>query len=437
MEWRAHSDKQESAIFSLLKILALLTGIQYGKTSVGAVRTKIKMHTYTRPDDNFIIGAPTYKIMAQSTLPAFLSVMRGVGEYHKADAVFKMHGGGTCYMRTGTDPDSVVGITNVRHVWGDEAGKFSLLFWQNLQARAAFRDCQIDLTSSPYTLNWIYKEIVRPKQRDPRARPDVNLIQAASYENPLFPRAEYDRNKLVMEPRRFNMTFGGEWEKPAGLVYGCFDEVENTCDPFLLPAGTVFYAGIDWGFTKPFAIVVRAITPGGMHYQVSEVYRTGLTTAAKIQEAARLKIVYGIKLFYADPEEPASILAFNQAGLPTIAAENAVKTGVDEHYELIKARRYKVFRGSSPHTLDEYDNYHWPELDEIEADDDEEDPNPVENFNHALDANRYVTVMTKAVTDAKRAPRAPEEPRQEDIYKRLERHKREPRRRGHSENWSA
>lgn len=437
MEWRAHSDKQESAVFNLLKILALLTGIQYGKTSVGAVRTKIKMHTYTDPSDNFIIGAPTYKIMQQSTLPSFLSIMRGMGEYSKSDAVFKMNGAGTCYMRTGTDADSVVGITNVRHIWGDEAGKFSLYFWQNLQARAAFRDCQIDLTSSPYTLNWIYKEIVRPKQRDPRARPDVALIQAASNENPLFPQAEFDRNKLVMDPRRFRMTFGGEWEKPAGLVYGVFDEVENICDPLMLPSGTVFYAGVDWGFTKPFAIVVRAITPGGMHYQVSEVYRTGLTTASKVVEAARLKVVYDIRMFYCDPEEPASIEAFNRAGLPAIAADNAVKTGVDEHYELIKTRRYKVFRGSSPHTVDEYENYHWPEPDELAPDDDEEDPNPVEQGNHAMDANRYVTVMTRAATDRKRAPRHEDDKKQEDIYKRLERHKREPRRRGHSESWSA
>lgn len=434
MEWRAHSAKQEEAIFSNAKITAILTGIQWGKTTTGAVRQKIRMHTHTSADDNFIIGAPTYKIMQQSTLPAFLRLMRGCGEYKKADAEFKMRGGGTCYMRTATDPDSVVGITNVRGIWLDEGGKVSRYFWDNLMARAAFRDCPVDITSSPYTLNWLYKDIVRPKQRDKSARPDVNLIQASSVDNPLFPRSEWDRNRIVMMPSRFKMTFGGEWEKPAGLVYGCFDEVENTCEPFALPAGTKFYGGIDWGFSKPFALVVRAITPGGMHYQVSEVYRSGLTTQKKIEAAQRLKQTYDIECFYCDPEEPASILAFNEARLRAIAADNSVKTGIDQHWELINTRRYKVFRGGSPYTLDEYDSYHWPEPDELDPDDDEKDPNPVEQDNHAMDANRYVTVMTRAAM-SKRPPHVPEERKAETQHDRIERLKRRPRMAG--ETWSA
>lgn len=76
------------------------------------------MHKYTAETDAFIVAAPTYKIMQQATLPEFLKVMRGFGEYHKGDAMFKMNNGGTCYMRTATDPDSVVGITNCRSIWG-------------------------------------------------------------------------------------------------------------------------------------------------------------------------------------------------------------------------------------------------------------------------------------------------------------------------------
>lgn len=44
---------------------------------------------------------------------------------------FRMHGGGTCWFRTETDPDSIVGIPRVRHIWGDEAGKYRLYFWEN------------------------------------------------------------------------------------------------------------------------------------------------------------------------------------------------------------------------------------------------------------------------------------------------------------------
>ena len=54
------------------------------------MRIKILMHRFTDKSDNFIIAAPTYKIMQQATLPAFLQMMEGYGEYSKADAVFRM-----------------------------------------------------------------------------------------------------------------------------------------------------------------------------------------------------------------------------------------------------------------------------------------------------------------------------------------------------------
>lgn len=440
MEFTPHSDKQEEAIFSEEKITAVLTGIQYGKTTVGGIRQKVRMHKYTHKDDAFIIAAPNYKIMQQSTLPAFLKLMHGYGEYSKTDAIFKMRGGGTCYMRTSTDPESVVGITNVRGIWADEAGKMPLYFWQNLQARAAFRDAQIDLTTSPYTLNWIYKEIVRPRQRDPNCRPDLKLIQATSIENPYFPQAEWDRNRVSMDPRRFKMIFGGAWDRPAGMVYDCFDEDENQVTPFELPAGTRVVGGIDWGFTEPFCFKVRAISPGGAHYGVSEHYQSGLTIHDIEKIIVRAVALHGISAIYAGPDQPASILAVQKAisaaGLrcSVTGAENSKRIGLDAHYELLKTRRLKYFRGQNPHTLDEIESYHYPEPDELGADDDAKEDLPVEQHDHAMDADRYISIMTFSQGD-KRTPHVPEEKKDVDQFARLDRLKKKPRQ-GNAEKWS-
>lgn len=379
------------------------------------MRTKIRMHQYTDATDAHLIVAPNYKIMQQSTLPAFLQLMQGYGEYVKSDALFKMHGGGICYMRTATDPDSIVGITNVRGIWGDEAGKFPLYFWQNIQARAAFRDAPIDLTTSPYTLNWIYKELIRPKQKDPSARPDVKLVQAASNENPFFPQKEWDRNKLSMDPRRFKMIFGGAWERPAGMVYDCFDETENQTDAFELPSGTKIVGGIDWGFTEPFCFKVRAITPGGNHFGISEFYKSGLTIHDIEKLIVQRVALFGISAIYAGPDRPESILAVQKAisaaGLrcSVQGANNAKREGLDSHYELLKTRRLKYFRGMNPHTLDEIEGYHYPEPDDLDADDDAKEDLPVEQNDHAMDADRYISIMTYAATGSKRQARAPEE----------------------------
>jgi PBSX family phage terminase large subunit len=415
-----HSEKQERAIFSEKRIIICATGIQFGKTRIGAVKTKIAMHTYTDPEDTFLVLAPTYKIMQQSTLPAFLQVMGDFGDYNKSTSEFRVHGGGIGYFRTATDPDSIVGVTNVRFIWGDEAGKYSLYFWENIQARAAFKNAQIVLTTSPYTLNWIFKEFIRPKLKDPNARQDCELIQATSWENPYFPKETVERAKANMDPRRFNMMFGGAWEKVEGLVFDCFDESENICEPYPLETGTKFYAGIDWGHTHPFALVIRAITPYGRHFQVGEVYKSGLTLSQIVEICKQKMAVYGIEHFYCGPDQPGNIEELCRHGVPASPANNSVQLGIDKHYELIKTRQYKVFKGTSPFTLDEYETYHYPEPDDIEPNRDRKERGPVKQNDDAMDANRYCTIMTykKTLKSSVKTPEEKMHEKQRSIFKR-------------------
>lgn len=370
-------------------------GTQYGKTLIGGIRMKLKLHEFTSSDDNFLITAPTYKIMSQSTLPAFLKLMDGYGRYNKSDAEFKMYEGGTVYMRTQTDPDSVVGITNVRHIWGDEAGKYSLYFWENIQARADFSGATIDLTTSPYSLNWIYKELVKPTLNGGRS--DVELIQAASWENPYHslhdPKARALK-KATMDPRRFNMIYGGEWGKMEGLVYDCWDDDQNLVSPYELPIGTKYVGGIDWGYTHPFVLKIRAILPNGHHVGVSEFYKTGMTIPDMVQIAAQKKKVFGIQTFYADPAQPGNIEEFCRNGLSCQPADNDIRRGIDLHYEMVKTRRYREFRGSCPYSADERETYHYPEPKDLKPDQDDTEQVPVDKDNHCMDVDRYITIMT-------------------------------------------
>ena len=401
-----HSKKQQDAILSDEKITLALTGIQYGKTTIGSVWMKRLMHEHRHKDDAFIITAPNYKIMQQSTLPAFLRRMDGCGEYRKADAIFEMNGGGTCYMRTATEPDSIVGITNVRGIWGDEAGKYSLYFWENMQARASFRNCPLMLTTTPYTSNWIFKELVR-KSREGK-RDDVALFEASSNENPHFPQEEFERRKRTMDPRRFAALYLGQFEKMHGLVYDCFDEETHVVQPFELPTGTRYYAGVDWGYTDAFVLVVRAITPSGHHFQVSEFYKHGCTITDIITLAKQKKQTYGILTFWADPSQPGYIEEFNRNGLSCVAADNDIRRGVDLHYSLIKTGRYQIFEGTSPYTLDEISSYHYPEPEDLEPDEDSKEQKPVGQDDHSMDANRYCTIMTYRST-VKHTPKVPTE----------------------------
>lgn len=437
--FKPHSLKQERAIRTDRRILLLGTGTQWGKTNVGAVRMKTKIHTFTSENDNFLITAPTYKILEQSTLPAFMSIMKDCGKYNQKDDEFKIRGGGTVFLRTETHPDSIVGITNIKHIWGDEAGKYRLYFWENLQARADFCGCGIDLTTSPYSMNWIPKELIKPHERG--LRPDVEYIQAASWENPyhsLHQDEKREEKRRTMDQRRFDMIYGGQFGQMAGLVYDCFDEEIHVCKPFQLPQGTRFYGGIDWGYTDPFVLKIRAITPTGHHFSVSEFYQTGMTPTQIVNIAKQKKETYDVITFFADPSNPGMIDELNANGVPVQAAENDILYGVGLHYDLIKSGKYQMFEGANPHSLDEYSTYHYPEPEELGPDDKSKEQLPVDQANHCMDVDRYITISTYRRFE-KHTPKAPEDrpslKTSNNHEKRIAALKR-ANRGGNSESWS-
>lgn len=418
-----HTLKQDEAIFSDADVTVLGTGIQFGKTLSGAYWLKRQMSLDDiSKDDAFIVTSPTYKILGQSTLPPFLKVFQGLGEYNQQRAEFKTFYGPIIYFRTNKDPDSIVGITNVKAIWGDEAGKYTLYFWENIQGRAAFKKARIMLTTSPYTMNWIYKDVIRPTLQGKRN--DVKLIQAASWENPYFmggDRQALERRRQTMDERRFQMLFGGEWGKMHGLVYNCWDDEINLINAIELPAGTKYYGGIDWGYTDPFVFKVRAITPEGQHYGISEFYKTGMTIADIAHVVKAKHEIFKLQTVFCDPSRPEHIEELNRQGVPCVKSNNDIRRGIDAHYELIKSGRYKEFKGACPYTQDELQSYHYPEPEDYGPDDNLKEQMPVDQSNHCLDCDRYISMGTLFLTKEVKYKKAQDDNPFKDLFKKKDR----------------
>jgi len=394
--FEAHSQKQYDLITSKESLTLAITGTQWGKSRSGALWIGKQISDCTESNVNFLLCSPSYKIMNQSMAPYFLDLLRGRGTYNKTESVFEMPDKRRVYLRTETDPDSIVGIPNVMAGWLDELGKMRLYFWENYKARILAKGGRTLGTTSPYSLNWLWKDYIKPYKKG--LKRDFKLIEASSWESPyheLYDESKRIKAKAEMDARRFQMLFGGEFGQMAGLVYDCFEETTNVCAPLRLPNGTVFYAGIDWGHTEPFVIVVRAITPDHKHYQISEFYKTGMTVPEQMQIAKQKMALFNIRQFYCGHERPENILYFNQNGIPAVGVpEKDIQVGTDLHYELIKTRRYQVFSGTSPQTLDEYETYHYPEPEDLHPDQDSEDQLPVGQNDHCMSANRFVTLKT-------------------------------------------
>lgn len=440
MIFEPHSMKQQNLILSDSDLTIAATGTQWGKSQAGTIWMQRQIFEHNNPKDNFIIGAPTYKILNQSILPYFLRHMGESGDFNKSDSVFKVHHGGTVYFRTETDPDSIVGIPNVKAGWLDEAGKLRLYFWENYQARAASKGAKTLLTTSPYSLNWMYKNYIKPYINGYRNE-DLTIIQASSWENPFHELHDPAKRKKAlnsMDKRRFDMIFGGEWGQMIGLVYNCFSEEANVCNTFQLPTGTKYYGGIDWGYDPdPFVLLVRAILPSGHHIQVSESVAKRHTITDMINLAKQKMTIFNIERFFADPSQPGYIEEFNRNKLPTIGADNDIRMGIDRHYELIKNGLFRIFKDTSPVTLDELSTYHYPEPQDLKSDQDQKPTLPVGQNDHCMDAMRYLTMMTYK-NNIKHIPKMPSENKNEimlDHEKRIKHLKKLKKQFNGSESW--
>jgi hypothetical protein len=386
--------KQGDAFESEKKITLCCSGIQGGKTTVGVLWFLRQAARWQGPESSFIIGAPTYKILNQSTLPALFKYTEGMGTYHKGDQEFHLRSGSKVYIRTSTDPFSVEGIQNVRAIWLDEAGMCKYSFWVNLEGRAARTGAPIMCTTTPYGMNWPYQILIKPFKEE--LRNDVAYYEWLSIDNPTFPRSEYERQRKLLDPRTFRRKYMGLHERMEGLVYEI--SPENKTKSIKLPQGTRIFASVDWGFSEghEFAISIRAITLDGFRYAIDEFKASGLDPNQQVQACKSKASIYGIELFGCDPARPDMISLLNKAGCKAIGFHEgntpykSVISGITAHTALIRSGKYRIFEDKCSSLLDEYETYHWKEFQEDKAPTEE----PVGINDHLMDCERMLTVLT-------------------------------------------
>lgn len=399
--------KQEEFFYLNNKINIFSGGIQSSKTTTGALRFLMKgLLQWRSPEDNFIVAADVYKTLNQATIPTFKKFCGQYGTMHEAKMEFKAHWGSTVYFRTGKVPDSAEGIPKVRRVWLDEGGKVTRYFWENLEGRAAPNAAPIDITTTPYAMNWLAHMV---KDAKAGKRPDVSMVHSKSVESPFFSQDEYFRQKALLDPRRFHMKYDGEFGQMEGLVY---DLYEQCLIPTQLLEEPTYYGGIDWGYyPDPFCFVVRAVDKHGVHYRVAEFYKTHLIGEDILGLVQSFHGIYRFKAIYCDPSQPEKIATLAAKRLPAIGAQNDIVPGIDAHYTLMKQNRFFIFADTNPDGIDEYSTYHYPESQELTVDQSRKkrDTIPVDQDNHGLDADRYVSISLAPLQGDKRLPKVNEE----------------------------
>jgi len=244
--------------------------------------------------------------------------------------------------------------------------------------------------STPKGFNHFY-ELYSMESKDP----DYKSFHFTTYDNPHIPPDEVDKAKLEVTEDRFAQEYLADCRKTEGLVYKEFDRERHLYDGELAGSVTDFFAGVDFGFTNPTAVVHIKKDRDENYWVVDESYQTGQT------ESQTAEYVSACKFFkvYPDPESPSAIkeLRSHKVNVRTVVKnKDSIKNGINLIRELFKSNRLHINK-KCENLIYELETYAYPEKKDMRN----EDENPIKENDHALDALRYALYMNVNSTQAK------------------------------------
>ncbi|MCL1933963.1 MAG: terminase large subunit [Candidatus Azobacteroides sp.] len=218
---------------------------------------------------------------------------------------------------------------------------------------------------------WVHEELIN--------KSDIKLIISDHRNNPFLSESEHNRIESISDPELFRVYARGLTGKIEGLIYTDWQLVDDLPDNFKLR-----WIGIDFGFTNdPTAIIDLRLSGGELWIDEIE-YRTDLTNIA-IGKILKENGINSSLTIVADSAEPKSIAEISNMGFriePAQKGQDSVKNGIDilKRYKMNITRRSKNIRK-------ELLAYKWKEDRSGKTIN-----QPVDEFNHALDAIRYVAL---------------------------------------------
>ncbi len=404
---------QQQAYWSTKRFVLALAGTQSGKTTIGPAWLYREMQR--RGPGDYLVASPTFPLMEIKVVPEFRRFFKqllNLGDYISSpirkftisergnEILFGTRNPGEeshVYFGYGADPESLESAT-YKAAWLDEAGqkKFKLASWEAVLRRLSIAMGRVLLTTTPYTLGWL-KTVLYDHRNDPDS--DIAVVNFPSIANPTFPRAEWERAKRELPAWKFNMFYRGRFDRPAGMIYDCFDAAIHTMPRFAIPDDWPRFLGLDFGGVNTagrfWAKELNSDNePTGRYISYREYHHGGRTAkehaAALLKGEPRTPVCYG-----GSKSEGQWRNEFASGGLavnsPVIAD---VEVGIGRVYGGYKQNRLILFDDLTG-TLDQMQTYSRPLDDKGEPMEGIEDK---ETY-HLLDADRYIMSYLQAGMD--------------------------------------
>lgn len=210
-------------------------------------------------------------------------------------------------------------------------------------------------------------------------------FHATTFDNPHIDPAEVEEARKQLTEDRFYQEYMADFRKMEGLVYKDFNrDVHLYDDTTARKPLSMVYAGIDFGFTNPTAII-KIEHDVDNHFWISyEWYKREKLMPEIIEQCRMIKA----NTYYPDPAEPDRIEELSRASINCHEVSKDVEAGIASVQTIIKQQRLHIHK-DMVNIINEFETYRYED-----ARPDKNLPErPVKENDHGLDALRYVIHM--------------------------------------------
>jgi phage terminase large subunit len=232
--------------------------------------------------------------------------------------------------------------------------------------------------------------------------PDWKTFHFTSYDNPLIPKENLDKEKEKLVPEFFQQEYMAEFAKFVGLIYTGFDS-DVHIQEFEVDENWSFYRAIDFGATDPNAVPFIGVNRDGVIHIFDEIYMNGIFTS-EFAELIKQKSAHRYFIAtYADSAGKQQMMDLGTYGVYCIPVKkntgegnrNWIVAGIDRVHQLLKDQKI-IVHPRCKGVIKEFMSYSWRKDRLGEAVNLPEDTN-----NHLMDAIRYFVVSYKGETEEK------------------------------------
>ena len=273
---------------------------------------------------------------------------------------------------------SIIEFNSYQDAQDAKSGKRHILFvneangipWEVYWQLAIRTSMEVYIDYNPSARFWVHEQLI--------GRSDVQLILSDHRKNYYLTQQQHDMIENIEDDELWKVYARGATGMITGLVFNQFNIVDE------LPpreAWKMHVYCLDFGFTNDPTALIHLVLAHGELWTDELMYDTGLTNPV-IAERAKKAGLTRQDIIIADSAEPKSIAELRSMGLTVeacVKGADSVLNGID----ILQRYRWNVTRRSTG-TRRELLNYKWKVTkDGITTN------QPVDCFNHAIDATRY------------------------------------------------